>query len=255
MMIKVILVFAFAAAFFVCPPAFASAKTHPEQFGGPALSRDDFNRLAVEAGLGLFWEADRNRSGTVEPGELIPLGAGADLSAYVSGGFTKKFRDAYSRLVDMRRAETVKRELDFGYPTVLASDFRRASAADRKVVEHVVAAGKIIERLYLKQKGAAALESKIPAGDDVARALFNRNQGPWCEAPKTQEDPFCNAIASFPPKISDAYPEGMRQDEAMCKSLRKMKDGKKLLDPFTVVRREGGKLVALPLTSVYGEEM
>ncbi|HPM41336.1 MAG TPA: hypothetical protein PLY45_02740, partial [bacterium] len=143
----------------------------------------------------------------------------------------------------------------FGYPTLLESDFRKASAADRKVVGHVVAAGRMIEELYGIQNGSASLRSKIPQGYTTALALFHRNQGPWCEAPKTQEDPFCNAIASFPPKLSDAYPEGMAQDEAMCKSLRKMKDGKKLLDPFTVVRREGGKLVALPLTAVYGEKM
>ena len=252
---KILAVLLGMGAILICQSAAAGAKPSATQFGLPALSRDDFNRLAVDAGVPLFWKADSNKSGTVEPGELIPVGAGAALSPYVGSGFTNEFRDAYAKLVEMRRRETVKRELDFGYPTLLESDFRRASAADRKVVGHVVAAGKIIEELYGIQNGSAALRSKIPQGDTTALALFYRNQGPWCEAPRTQEDPFCNAIASFPPKLSDAYPEGMAQDEAMCKSLRKMKDGKKLLDPFTVVRREGGKLVALPLTAVYGERM
>lgn len=252
---KILAVLLGMGAILICQSAAAGAKPSATQFGLPALSRDDFNRLAVDAGVPLFWKADSNKSGTVEPGELIPVGAGAALSPYVGSGFTNEFRDAYAKLVEMRRRETVKRELDFGYPTLLESDFRRASAADRKVVGHVVAAGKIIEELYGIQNGSASLRSKIPQGDTTALALFYRNQGPWCEAPRTQEDPFCNAIASFPPKLSDAYPEGMAQDEAMCKSLRKMKDGKKLLDPFTVVRREGGKLVALPLTAVYGERM
>lgn len=252
---KCIGVLAFVAFVSFCSCADAAAKVHPKQFGHPALARDDFNRLAVDAGLPLFWKADANRTGTVEPGELIPVGAGSTLLPYVGSGFTQDFRDAYARLVDMRRRETVKRELDFGYPTLLESDFRRASASDREVVGHVVAAGRMIEELYGIQNGSAPLRGKIPADDTTALALFYRNQGPWCEAPKTQEDPFCNAIASFPPKLSDAYPEGMVQDEAMCKSLRNMKDGKKLLDPFTVVRREGGRLSALPLTAVYGERM
>ena len=234
----------------------AAGKGVATQFGAPSLSRDDFNRLAVESGLPLFWIADRNSSGTVEVAELVPVGAGKSLSPYVEGGkFTDKFRDDYLGLVELRRREAVKRELDSGYAAIMRSDFSKSPASDRKVVEHMVAAGRIVDELYSRQKGAFPYIAKLPKDDALSRALFERNQGPWCAAPKTQDDPFCSALASFPPKLSDAYPEGMAQDEAMCESLKKFADGKKLLSPFTVVRRVGGKLVALPLTEVYGARM
>jgi hypothetical protein len=124
------------------------------------------------------------------------------------------------------------------------------------LARHLAAAAGLIDELYREQKGALRHLAAIPAGDSASRALFERNHGPWCEAPQTEDDPFCSAAPSFPKKLSDAYPRGWEQDAAMCESLRRRPDGKALLDPFTVVRENGkGQPAPAPLTGVYGEKM
>lgn len=221
-------------------------------YGVPALSREDFNRLAAAAGLPLYWKLD-DASGLL-PGaqSLLPVGDNANIESYVAGGrLTEAFKTAYLRLVEARRLEAVRRELDQGRPVVLLSDFRKSPPAERVLAAHLAAAGRIIEELYREQKGALKYRDAIPAADAASRALFERNHGPWCEAPETEADPFCSALAFFPKKRSTAYPESWDEDAAMCEKMRKRAGGGALLDPFTVVRDNG----ALPLTAAYGEGM
>ena len=225
-------------------------------FAAPRLSHEDFNRLAAQEGLPFYWSASSTDSKMPQPGELLGVGSGVDLTRYVSGGrFTEALQRAYDRLVEARRLEAVRRELDQGRPHLLASDFRAAPAADRALVEHVAAASRIIDELYLEQRGGLRYKDAIPAPDAASRALFERNHGPWCEAPATEHDPFCSAVSTFPPKRSDAYPEALAGDPEMCETLRKRPDAKELLDPFTVVRDAGGKLAAVPLTAAYRDKM
>ncbi|MDD5629253.1 MAG: hypothetical protein PHU21_09325 [Elusimicrobia bacterium] len=224
-------------------------------YDGPALSREDFNRLAAAEGVPLYWAPGGKTAELPEPGALLPKG-GADLSVYISDGtLSEAFRSAYLRLVQARRLEAVRRELDQGLPAVIYNDFRQAPPAERALAEHLAAAARLIDELYLQQKGALRYLSAVRSGDEASRALFERNQGPWCEGPQTEADPFCSALPSFPKKLSDAYPEGWAQDAALCESLGKRPGGKALLDPFTVVREKDGKPKALPLTAVYGERM
>ncbi|MEK7382369.1 MAG: hypothetical protein AAB262_03690, partial [Elusimicrobiota bacterium] len=123
------------------------------------------------------------------------------------------------------------------------------------LVRRLVAAGRIIDGLYARQKGGLPWREKILPGDAASRTLFERNHGPWCEAPATDYDPFCNAVPTFPVRKSDAYPRNLSQDGAMCDSLKARPEGKALLDPFTVVREKAGRLVAVPLVEVYGPQM
>ena len=222
----------------------------------PTLPRSDFNRLAAQAGLPLFWRPVAYDTATLRPEDLAPVGDGASLARFVSGGkFTPAFDAVYKGLVEERRREAVRKELGQGRPNLIVSDFRSSPAADRALVRHLVAAGRVIDRLYSRQKGGLPWGEKILPGDTASRALFERNHGPWCEAPATDHDPFCNAVPSFPARKSDAYPQGLSQDGDMCEGLKANPDGKSLLDPFTVVRERAGKLVAVPLAEVYGPQM
>ena len=224
-------------------------------YGGPALSREDFNRLAAAAGVPLYWKPGEASGNLPTPQSLFPVGE-ADISAYVTGGaLSDAFQAAYLRLAQARRLEAVRRELDQGLPVVIYNDFRQAPLAERSLAAHLVAAAKLIDELYREQKGSLKLRDAIPILDEASRALFERNQGPWCEAPQTEDDPFCSALPSFPKKLSDAYPTGWEQDAAMCESLRRQPEGKALLDPFTVVREKDGRPQALPLSAVYGGRM
>ncbi|MFA5141026.1 MAG: hypothetical protein WC728_17500 [Elusimicrobiota bacterium] len=222
-----------------------------ELYDVPALSRADFNRLAAASSVPLYWKSVSSGTEPLDPASIDPVGVNADLSYYVKDGrFTDRFRRAYLSLAEARRQELVRQELDQGRPVVLVSDFKGASPADRALVQYVSEAGKVIDDLYLEQKGALRLKDSVPPSDLASRALFWRNQGPWCEAPKTEHDPFCSGHPAFPPKRCSAYPEGSAQDEEYCRSLDSA-----LLSPFTVVRRKGPALAAVPLTEVYGEKM
>jgi len=222
----------------------------------PALPRSDFNRLAARARLPLFWTSVDCDTAAIRPQDLAAVGDPAALAAYVSNGrFTPAFEKTYQALVEERRREAVRKELDQGRPNLIESDFRSASTADRALARHLVAAGRIIDELYARQKGGLAWREKILPGDLNSLALFERNHGPWCEAPLTDHDPFCNAVSSFPERKSDAYPRELSQDGTMCEELKSRPDGKALLDPFTVVRKTGGKLSAVPLIEAYGEAM
>ena len=233
-------------------PAPARAET---AYGVPALSREDFNRLAAASGVSLYWKPGESVGALPAPQSLLPVGE-ADISAYVAGGvLSDAFQAVYLRLAQARRLEAVRRELDQGLPVVIANDFRQSPPAERSLAAHLAAAAKIIDELYREQKGSAKLRDDLSALDEASRALFERNHGPWCEAPQTEADPFCSALPSFPKKLSDAYPVGWDQDAAMCEALRKRPDGKALLDPFTVVREKDGRPQALPLTAVYGGRM
>jgi hypothetical protein len=238
----------------VLTPTLVSA--HPKQFGLPTLTRADFNRLAIERALPLFWIADRDRDKQVDADELGGRGAGKPLAAFVRGGkLTARFKKAYKAMVEMRRREAVARELAAGRPTLVVSDFRKSPAWERRFVRALLAAAKIIDKLYYRQTGAYKYRRVLTRGDAASKSLFLRNSGPWCSAPATREDPFCNAVPSFPTRKSESYPQNEAQDKAMCERLRKSKDAKTLLDPFTVVRRVKGKLVAQPLTKAFGPMM
>ena len=220
----------------------------------PTLSRADFNRLAAQEGLPLFWKPSGDESRPVAAADLQAVGDPAALSRYAAGGaLTHEFDAAYARLVDLRRLEAVRKELDQGRPNLVVTDLRQAPAADRELARRIVAAAALIERLYERQTGGARWKDQVK--DEASRALYARNQMPWCAAPLTEHDPFCGAVPSLPARKSGAYPEALSQDGKMCDQLRARPDGKALLDPFTVVVEKGGSLAAIPLTEAYGPEM
>ncbi|KYG04191.1 hypothetical protein BE21_48165, partial [Sorangium cellulosum] len=250
------------------PPAAQAAPSAPP-FG--QIPRLDFNRIAVELDLPLFWIADRNGSGAVEPDEVAALWHHAEAPAWVaSGAFTPEFTSAYAAMLNIkaeghpragldeaeqRRRDAVLAELAAGRPSLLRSDFRGASAEDRAIVGHLLEVAALIDQIHAKQLGSAGMADKIPADDPASRALFWRNQGPWCEQPKTRNDPNCNALPGKPPRVSGAYPARLQQDKKFCAALEARRDQQALLSPFSVVVEEGGALKAVPYSEAYKPEM
>jgi hypothetical protein len=225
-----------------------------------AVKRADFNRVAVELDLPLFWTEDTNKNGALDPAELAVLWGVADTkeSDWVAGeAFADGFRRAYVAVEkqaregarfdglspeEAKRRKAVLRELGAGRTTVVASDFRNASAEDKAIVEHVLAAAKIVEKLYQKQTGVLGLAAKVPAGDVASRRMFYRNQGAQCEAPTTKDDPDCRAIPDAVPKTSGLYPAELLGKPDFCKELAARPDARALMDPFVVVKTEGDGL-------------
>jgi hypothetical protein len=255
----------------------ATASTPPPPPAAPppkldAIPRLEFNRLAAELDLPLFWMADTNGSGSLDVDELATLwGVGAKDTVWIKdGAFAPALYAAYAQMIvarakgasaegldepERRRRAAVRAELAQGMPSLVRSDFRHASAEDRGLVEHVLAAAEIIERIYGKQRGTAGMLAEIPPGDAASRMVFYRNQGPWCDAPKTEKDPDCNALARRPARVSGYYPAAIQKDPKFCATLDARPDQKALLTPFNVVVERNGDLAAVPYQVAYKDEM
>ena len=233
---------------------------------GPATSvkkldkvpRAEFNRLAAELALPLFWSQDKNANSALDPEELAVywgLQPDATLAKYVgSSGFTPALLEAYAAIQKQpgapagnARQIAVKKELAQGRATLVETDLSKASAGDKKFVRAVMNASVTIEHLFAKQMGTASLAAKVPTEDLASKTLFFRAQGPKCGAPLTQDDPNCSAVADPPKgKMSGLYPGPFLTQPAFCDVLSKNKDPK-VMNPFQVV---GGTL-DMPTATAY----
>ncbi len=251
------------------------------------LTRADFNRLAAELALPLFWVADKNKDGSIDSDEVAVywgLVAGAKLAEYVDKtGFTTKAQEEIESIIkrsketappagldpkELARREAVKKELAQGRVTLVETDLSGASPEEKRVLGYITHAAELIERLYAREEGTLDLRAKVPAGDTLSTSMFFRNQGPKCEAPQTQHDPACSAIPDAPKgKLSGLYPAAMLDNPKFCDELTKLEAGKKekvLMDPFTVVtsagdKADGGKptketYTAVPYHEVFKED-
>ncbi len=227
------------------------------------LPRLDFNRRAAELNLPIFWRSDADSDKALEPGELAVLWGVADTTRAdwvdAAGHFTAKMTDAYQRMTtpddwsklspeEQKRINTVIDELGQGRPSLVETDFNSASAEDKAIVDNVLAAAKLIEKIYAKQRGVDGLEDKIT--DAPSRQLYYRNQSPFCAAPKTEKDPSCGALAQMPKKASGMYPQNIQGDyPGFCQVLEKRKDADALMNQFVVVKdKQGGKAEGKPAT-------
>ncbi len=238
------------------------------------VSRGDFNRLAAELALPLFWIEDANKNGAIEPSELAlywGLVPGAAPGEYIDkGAFTAKSLDAIDRIAkrskepavvagldpkETARRQAVLKELAQGRVTLVATDLSKASPEEKRFVGFLTQAAEMIEKLYQKQQGTLGLAAKVPADDAASKTLFFRGQGPKCEAPLTQNDPACSAIPDMPKgKLSGLYPEDLLAQPKFCEGLSKKNP--LLADPFTVVAAGEGKdaLKPVPYHEAYKEE-
>jgi hypothetical protein len=235
-----------------------------------SLDRTTFNRRAVELFLPLFWREDANRNQVLEVDELAVLTRfpAADAKQWVAQGkFSSAFDQAYQRMVagdappadaaEQQRHKLVLEELAQGRPTLVANDFRNASAADRNLVEHMLNVAAAVERIYARQKGVFGLQDKIDANDPASKALFHRNQSPFCEAPKTESDPACNALKETPARVTGLYPAEIQDDPKFCEALSKAPNAAELTSHFTVVVNgdKSGTFRTVPYTEAYREDM
>lgn len=237
------------------------------------IARADFNRVAPELALPLFWAEDKNSDGALDPSELAVywrLDPNAKREDYVTpagDAFTPKLVEAYQRIVAQKtdgakdedpRRTAVKKELAQGRVTLVATDLSKATPQEKKFVASIVKASELIEDLYAKQQAHKELAAKLPEGDLASKTLFFRGQGPKCEAPLTQNDPSCGALlpADMPKtKVSGLYPADLlAKNPKFCEDLQKQKD-KSLLDPFNaVVANEKGELKAKAFHEVWPAE-
>ena len=249
----------------------AAQENSRTQLPHSAIDREVFNFRAAELHLPLFWRDDANKNGALEPAELAVLTAmPRDQRSYwidASGKFTKNFSDAYARMTkadvatadasEQQRLKLMREELAQGRPTLVETDLSGLVEGEKKFLAHMLSAAEIVERLYAKQKGVFGMQAQIPESDTASRAVFHRNQSPFCVQPKTENDPACSAIAQKPPRTVGLYPAEIQSDPKFCEMLGKQRNASSLMDHFSVVVKGDGPndFKAVPYHEAYGTEM
>jgi hypothetical protein len=233
------------------------------------IGRIDFNRRAAEEFLPLFWSEDANNDGTLQPGELAVLWGlpGDDASMWVANGtFTPKFIDAYARLArppaagtgpEAERLRLVRDELAQGVVTLVHTDLSKDSPAEQQMVMHLMRAAVLIERLHARQNGVLEIEARIPREDVASRAMFHRNQSPFCESPRTENVAACNALAPAPRRISGLYPAVIQAEPGFCQRLEKAPNAAELTGHFNIVTGDAdpASWKAVPFTVAWADDM
>jgi hypothetical protein len=236
-----------------------------------SLSRLDFNRRAAEQFLPFFWREDTNQNGGVDANELAFLFGGPDndRSLWIdsNGRLSQRFRTAYDAMIkpdpipsdadEQKRRELVLQELGQGRPTLVATDLTQVADGEKEFVRHMLIVAELIERLYARQKGVFGMQADIPSSDRASQALFYRNQSPFCEAPKTENEAACNALAKAPARAVGLYPAELQKEANFCQKIEKARNAKELMDHFTVVMdgEYQGQYRGVPYTEAYGQEM
>ena len=250
-----------------CRPSAKSSK--PDRYD--QYKREDFNRRAAERFLPLFWREDSNKDGVLQPNELAVLWGYGDSepSHWINPEqqFTPQFDQAYSSMLqadpragspaEEERHKLVLDELAQGRPTLLETDLTQEMPATKDMVRHLMNAATRIERIYARQKGVLDMETKIPSTDTASLMLFHRNQSPFCEAPRTENNENCNALPMKPARIFGLYPAAIQSDPKFCDGLSKAPNAQELMGHFSVVVNgdQPGTFKTVSYSDAYKDDM
>ncbi len=219
-----------------------------------ALPRADFNRIAVELNLPVYWIADTNNNKTLDSEEF------ASLLFYPTQAPT--IDQAYDQIVHAPRNDTavdkrrqlVRQDLAAGRPTLVMNDFTSAPDEDKAFVKQMLVVADLIDKLYDRTTGAEAARSKV-APDPESQSLFRRNRGTQCVGPVSSKEAECSAVVGAPKMLVDVYPADLQAKDGFCKILEADKGAEALLGHFNVVRAtDSGGFVATPYPAAYPEE-
>src|SRR5262249_25740234 len=143
-------------------------------------------------------------------------------------------------------------------PTILTANTARLSPGDRKALQKIVAAAKLLDPLFLRQvwSGNDELHRKLAADHrPLGRMLlhyFLINDGPWSRL--DENEPFIDDVPAKP-AYANYYPADMTKDEfnAWLNSLSAT-EKEKATGYFYAIRHDmGGGLRSVPYSEEYRE--
>jgi len=244
-------------------PSPAPLATAPPPPPPPRLSRADFNRFALRMNAPVFWAADTNGDGVPSRDEVktllfYPSSAAVDVDRAIVSilAFDPGALPVGLPADEVTRRRLVADDLDQGAPSLIYTDLRASTSADKALLQHMLVAAKALDDIYATVKGATPLASRVPPDDLASQSLFRRDWGPACAGAKTPKDSTCSAIPGGVKATNDAYPAALEGDKDFCAVLQKRPDAKAAMsDHFAVVREKDGKLVAVPYPQAYAEPM
>lgn len=153
----------------------------------------------------------------------------------------------------MEIAPDVQQRLSQFATLPLEADLTALSAEDKLVLDLLVQAAQLMDEIFLRQAwtGNPDLRDRLQglAGPDATAAweLYQVNFGPW-----DRLDAFAPFIGAMPhPDGAGFYPTDMSAEELETWIAAHPEDRQALTSLFTVVRRQGDRLVAIPYAKEY----
>ncbi len=131
-------------------------------------------------------------------------------------------------------------------------DLRQLPQRDKQLLQTLIEAGKLIDEIFWRQTyydnirlREELLRTRLP--EDPVRQFFYLQGGPFDRL--AHNEPFLNV----PPKPPTAgfYPPDMTKAEFEQWIAEHPEDKEAFLSPYTVIRRQNGKLVAIPYHEAY----
>jgi hypothetical protein len=251
----------------LAPPPASAEPSAPKPPAYNELLRLDFNQRAQELGLPFFWRADTNDDHTLTPDELAVLwGPYPQQPWVVEGAFSPAFESAWRTMLvaldtsglsvdEQRRQALLKQELTQGRPTLVETDSAKFGPEERTALARLLEAAVLVEKLYAHQNGTLELAAKVPATDLLSRAVFYRNQSPFCVAPKTENEAGCTALPGVK-RVVGLYPAALQADPKFCEQLEAQPNGKALSsDHFAIVVNDGAGFKSQPYTEAWKADM
>ena len=146
----------------------------------------------------------------------------------------------------------VKARLEQFAPVRIEADLSGLTPEDRKVLDKLIEASRLIGEIFLRQAWAEnpALKQQLAAGEDPvrkhARTYFDVMAGPW---DRIDSQPF---IGSLPrPDGAGFYPPDMTKQEADAWIAAHPEGADAFRGLFTIIRRDGPALGAVPYSVIY----
>ncbi|NWG70121.1 MAG: hypothetical protein HXY23_00715 [Parvularculaceae bacterium] len=137
----------------------------------------------------------------------------------------------------------------------MAPDVSFLSPEDRQIVNLLIEAADYMSEIYLRQRGdnLPALRAEIAASarsdTGLLLELFDLHGGVWDET--NHNEPFYGEAAW--PAGAGFYPADMTKAEFEAWIAAHPEDAEAFNSPYTVIRREGDRLVAVPYSVAYRE--
>jgi hypothetical protein len=144
-------------------------------------------------------------------------------------------------------------------PTEITADTAHLSEGDRKALDKLIEAARLLDPLYLRQvwSGNEALKKKLeadtsPEGKERLH-YFTINKGPWSRNEKNE--PFIDGVPHEKPPQAGFYPDDMTKDEFNSRVAGLSEEDRRRATGFfyTIRRGPDGKLKTVPYSEEYRE--
>jgi len=144
-------------------------------------------------------------------------------------------------------------------PTTLTANTARLSAGDRKALNKIIEAAKLLDPLFLRQvwNGNDELHKKLESDKSVVGRqrlhYFLINDGPWSRL--DENEPFIEGVPPQKPSQANFYPDDITKDEfnSWLAGLPDSEKEKATGYFYTIRRDAGGKLMSVPYNEEYRE--